>query len=86
MAYSKDDIEKILRERLEATNVTVEDTSGGCGSSFDVVLLVSSAFEGKKPLEKHRLVNNALAEEMKTIHALSIKKLLTPEQYSSQCA
>ena len=31
-----------------------------------------------------RQVNTALAEEMKEIHALSIKKVLTPEQFAAQ--
>jgi hypothetical protein len=35
-------------------------------------------------LERHRLVNAALEEEMKEIHALSIKKALTPEQWKQQ--
>ena len=34
----------------------VEDNSGGCGASFIVHLVVSSQFEGKKLLEKHRMV------------------------------
>ncbi|KAM6563563.1 hypothetical protein CsatB_023561 [Cannabis sativa] len=61
----------------------VIDTSGGCGASF-AVEIVSEQFEGKRLLERHRLVNGALAEEMKDIHALSIKKALTPEQWKQQ--
>mmetsp|Transcript_37660 Transcript_37660/g.45435 ORF Transcript_37660/g.45435 Transcript_37660/m.45435 type:complete len:87 (-) Transcript_37660:467-727(-) len=82
-AVTLEDVRSALVQRLEATECEVEDTSGGCGSSFDVLLLVSQQFEGKKLLERHRLVNTALAEEMKTIHALSIKKVLTPEQYAA---
>jgi stress-induced morphogen len=50
-----------------------------CGASFEVEI-VSEQFEGKRLLERHRLVNTALAEQMKQIHALSIKKALTPAQ------
>lgn len=32
----------------------------------------------------HKLINAALAEEMKEIHALSIKKAITPEQHLQQ--
>lgn len=45
---------------------------------------MSSAFEGKRLLERHRIVNTALAEEMKSIHALSISKALTPKQWNDQ--
>ena len=51
-----------------------------CGASF-LIEIVSEKFEGKRLLERHRLVNAALEEEMKEIHALSIKKALTPEQW-----
>ncbi|KAG5025488.1 hypothetical protein JHK86_021402 [Glycine max] len=61
----------------------VVDTSGGCGASF-VVEIVSEQFEGKRLLERHRMVNAALEEEMKQIHALSIKKAVTPDQWKQQ--
>ncbi|QHO21529.1 Ferredoxin-dependent glutamate synthase 1/mitochondrial [Arachis hypogaea] len=43
--------------------------------------IVSEEFEGKRLLERHRMVNAALEEEMKEIHALSVKKAVTPEQW-----
>ncbi|KNA21650.1 hypothetical protein SOVF_040890 [Spinacia oleracea] len=61
----------------------VVDTSGGCGASF-VVEIVSAQFEGKRLLERHRMVNAALEKEMQEIHALSITKALTPEQWKQQ--
>ncbi|TXG60553.1 hypothetical protein EZV62_015126 [Acer yangbiense] len=61
----------------------VIDTSGGCGASF-VVEIVSEQFEGKRLLERHRIVNAALEEEMKEIHALSIRKAITPGQWKQQ--
>ncbi|MED6158776.1 hypothetical protein PIB30_035886 [Stylosanthes scabra] len=61
----------------------VVDTSGGCGASF-VVEIVSEEFEGKRLLERHRMVNAALEEEMKEIHALSVKKAVTPDQWKQQ--
>jgi len=51
-----------------------------CGASFSIEV-VSAQFEGKKLLERHRMVNSALAEELKEIHALSIKKAVTPQQW-----
>ena len=44
------------------------------GESHFRVLIVSSAFAGKTRLERHRLVNDAIAEELKDgVHALAIK-------------
>ncbi|PHT65613.1 BolA-like protein 2, partial [Capsicum annuum] len=61
----------------------VIDMSAGCGAKF-LVVIVTEQFEGKRLLERHRMVNGALAEEMKEIHALSITKALTPEQWKQQ--
>mmetsp|Transcript_11709 Transcript_11709/g.29583 ORF Transcript_11709/g.29583 Transcript_11709/m.29583 type:complete len:132 (+) Transcript_11709:43-438(+) len=72
-----------LTTELAATDVSVLDTSGGCGASFEVSLVVSEKFAGKPPLARHRLVNAALKEELKEIHALAIKKTLTPEQHAA---
>ncbi|KAK9840539.1 hypothetical protein WJX81_000352 [Elliptochloris bilobata] len=75
-------IEDKLRSKLDATDVTVLDTSGGCGAAFEVVV-VSPMFEGKALLQRHRMVNTVLAEELKTVHALAIKKCLTPAQQAA---
>ena len=55
-------------------HVAIEDTTGGgsCGSKF-AVLIVSNKFEGVPLLDRHRLVQKILEEEMKSIHALQIK-------------
>ena len=50
------------------------------------MIVVSAAFEGVALIERHRLVNEALAEELAEkgpIHALSIKAK-TPEQWSKK--
>ena len=44
----------------------------GCGSKFFVVV-VSATFEGVGLLDRQRTVNDALKEEMKSIHALQMK-------------
>lgn len=62
----------------------VEDTSAGhCGSSFDVQI-VSGSFDGLGLVQRHRLVHSAISEEMKDIHALSIKSALTPQQWEDR--
>lgn len=60
----------------------VVDESDGCGGKFSVIV-VSKEFAGKSLIQRHRLVNAALADELKTIHAFS-QKTFTPEQWESQ--
>ncbi|XP_010520265.1 PREDICTED: protein BOLA2-like [Tarenaya hassleriana] len=80
MGVTKEQVEASLTSKLKPTHLEVTDTSGGCGASFDVEI-VSEQFEGKRLIERHRMVNAALEEEMKEIHALSIKKAQTPQQW-----
>lgn len=60
----------------------VVDESDGCGGKFSAII-VSPQFQGKALLQRHRLVNSALAEELKTIHAFS-QKTYTPEQWETE--
>ena len=53
------------------------------GGGHFVAFIVSNAFAGKNPLERHRMVYEALGDAMKTeIHALSIKAY-TPEELNA---
>jgi acid stress-induced BolA-like protein IbaG/YrbA len=53
----------------------------GDGSHFEAVI-VSAAFEGKRPIARHQLVYAALGERMKAeVHALSMRTL-TPGEYA----
>jgi BolA protein len=50
------------------------------GGGHFVVTIVSDAFRGKRPLERHRMVYDALGEAMnREIHALSIKAYASDE-------
>jgi BolA protein len=56
--------------------------SPGTGESHFSIKVVSAAFDGKSRVERHRMVNEALAEELSgKIHALAVKAL-TPEEGS----
>ncbi|KAL5724079.1 BolA-like protein 2 [Ranunculus cassubicifolius] len=83
MGVTKEGVEAALTSKMNPAHLVVTDTSGGCGASF-AIEIVTEQFEGKRLLERHRLVNAALAEEMKEIHALSIAKALTPSQWKDQ--
>lgn len=49
-------------------------SSPGTGESHFRVSIVSAAFAGKSRIERHRLVNAALADELRGgVHALAIK-------------
>ncbi|KAK9874179.1 hypothetical protein WA026_002531 [Henosepilachna vigintioctopunctata] len=69
---------KLIKE-LRATHVEVKDESDGCGGKFSCIV-VADKFEGKPLLQRHRLVNNILIEELKSIHAFS-QKTYTPDQW-----
>jgi len=55
--------------------------SPGTGESHFTVKVVSAAFSGKSRLERHRMVNEALSEELGKIHALAITAL-APDEHS----
>lgn len=85
----------LIRERLSAAfaplSLDIIDESAkhaghagarGGGGHF-VVTIVSGAFREKNPLQRHRLVYDALGDAMRSdIHALSIKAH-TPEEATS---
>lgn len=81
-------IEQVLRLRLAAVDITVEDESAlhaghagaASGGGHYRVRIVSPLFSGKNRVERHRLVYAALADEMGgAIHALALTTL-TPDQ------
>ena len=52
------------------------------GESHFIIKVVSESFAGKSRVERHRMVNEVLAEELKdSIHALAISAL-APEERS----
>ena len=73
-------IAELLQKTFNPSFLEVIDEShkhaGHAGASQGghfVVHIVSSAFEGKKPIECHRMVYAAVAPVKSAIHALSIK-------------
>jgi len=73
-----DDIAAKIRAALPDAEVTLEDLTGT--ADHWKATIVSAAFEGKALMQRHRMVNLALAEELKgPIHALTMDTL-TPEE------
>jgi BolA family transcriptional regulator, general stress-responsive regulator len=87
-------IEALIREKLvralQPTRLEILNESGqhaghsgspGTGESHFRVLLVSPVFNGKSRLDRHRLVNETLAAELKGgVHALAIKAYAPGEE------
>lgn len=71
--------EKIRSKVLNCEFVQVVDQSDGCGSKFEIIV-VSSEFMGKAIIAQHRIVNKAIEEERKHIHAITVKTK-TPESW-----
>ncbi len=76
MLPTPEQIREYIASNLACEHIEVE----GDGSHFQAII-VSAAFEGKRPITRHQLVYAALGDKMKAeIHALSMKTL-TPEEY-----
>jgi BolA-like protein 1 len=73
-------------EHLEVENESrMHNVPAGSETHFKV-LVVSAAFEGKGLVDRHRRINEILAEELKGgVHALSIRAL-SPAQWSQEAA
>lgn len=71
-----DELQRVIAAGLDCEWLKVD----GDGQHFDA-LIVSTAFEGKPRIERHRLVYAALGDRMRDrVHALSMKTL-TPEEH-----
>jgi len=77
---SPEEIKETLSKAIPVTLVESKDLTGG-GDHWQVIV-VSPAFEGKGLIEQHRLVNEALKEQLgdQRIHALSLKTF-SPAQW-----
>jgi acid stress-induced BolA-like protein IbaG/YrbA len=73
------DVQRYIAEGLDCEHLVVD----GDGRHFDA-LIVSTAFEGKRPIARHQLVYAALGDRMRAeIHALSMKTV-TPDEWRSR--
>jgi BolA family transcriptional regulator, general stress-responsive regulator len=87
----EDQITEKLRQAFAPVSLEVINDSGrhrghagspGTGESHFTIKVVSASFAGKSRLERHRMVNAVLAEELEgPIHALAITAL-APEERS----
>ena len=77
-----EEIRTRIRAALPDADVSVRDTTGG-GDHFEATV-ISSAFAGQGPVERHRLVyaalNDAILGPAAPIHALALTTA-TPDEY-----
>ena len=72
------DIHGYIAAGLQCEHLQVD----GDGHHFEAVI-VSTAFEGKRPIARHQMVYAVLGDRMKAeIHALSMKTL-TPSEWAA---
>lgn len=65
-------IAAVLKEKFPlASSLKVVDISGGCGAMYEIHI-ESSEFKGKRTVQQHQLVNQALKDEIQGMHGLRI--------------
>lgn len=75
-----DDIKRLIETGLPGSQVRV---AGDDGTHFEATV-ITEAFNGKRLLERHRMVYGTLGDRMQgAIHALSIKAY-TPQEWAAQ--
>ncbi|MGB3493538.1 MAG: BolA/IbaG family iron-sulfur metabolism protein [Elainellaceae cyanobacterium] len=79
---SPDQVKSMIQAGIPEAEVQVQDLTGG-GDHYQVIV-ISPAFEGKRPVQRHQLVYRSVQQAMSTeaIHALSIKTY-TPETWAT---
>jgi acid stress-induced BolA-like protein IbaG/YrbA len=71
-----DELQRLIADGLECEWLKVD----GDGQHFEA-LIVSTAFQGRSRIERHRMVYATLGDRMRDrVHALSMKTL-TPEEH-----
>ncbi len=79
MFPTPEQVKSYIGEQLPCSHLEVE----GDGQHF-YATIVSSAFAGKRLVQRHQMVYAALGDRMKAeIHALSIKAF-TPDEFAAQ--
>ncbi|XP_018420342.1 PREDICTED: bolA-like protein 3 [Nanorana parkeri] len=65
-------ITQVLKTKFpRASQVRVVDISGGCGSMYEIHV-ESEDFKEKRTVLQHQMINEALQEEIKSMHGLRI--------------
>lgn len=68
-------MEKKLYDQFSPSNLVVNDFSQGCEGGTLQVQIKAAAFKGKSHLQRHRMVNELLKEEIASYHAFTLEAL-----------
>ncbi|WKY00628.1 hypothetical protein Q1695_015002 [Nippostrongylus brasiliensis] len=69
---SETDVRERVQKSFNPVHLEVVDESDGCGAKF-LIVVVSDAFNGKRVLECHRMVQASIADVMPEVHAITIQ-------------
>lgn len=76
--FTPDKIKTIVESAIPGSNADVRDMTG-TGDHYELTV-VSPAFEGKRAVERHRMVYSAIGSAVgNEIHALALKTLTPAE-------
>lgn len=69
------EVEKAIAEKiskgLQATSISVQDTSGGCGAMYSIDV-VAEDFAGKSIVKQHQLVTKLIQDDIKKWHGFQL--------------
>ena len=71
-------IQEKLQNALSAKEVNVRDTSGGCGTMFDITI-VAEEFQNKSIFQQHKVVTEVLKEDIAHWHGFTLLTSAPPE-------
>lgn len=87
-AITSNDVETRIKGKIQIASpehLVINDlTATSCSTAFDVIV-VSDDFKGKRLLQRHRLINDAIADIMPDIHAFT-QKTMTIEEFEKKKA
>ena len=64
-------IEQKLQKALSVQHVEVRDTSGGCGTMFQI-RLVAQEFQNKSIVQQHKVVTKVLKDDISQWHGFTL--------------
>ncbi|KAH9811421.1 bola protein [Melampsora americana] len=75
MSEDENKLYRKLQQRFLNGKIAVQDVSGGCGQFF-AIQVIHPDFTGLSTLKQHRLINQTLSNEIKSIHGLQVHSQL----------
>lgn len=71
-------IQQKLQHALTVKEVDVRDTSGGCGTMFEIKI-IAEEFQNKSIVQQHKVVTKILKEDIAQWHGFTLVTSASPE-------